>query len=97
MPVFVDRRSSPSLSPWRQRMRCAAVGAINRTIAIAAQIRAVVEPLEALLEREDEQEREQNLRPRHREAVLLDELAPLLVEVVFPPAHGLYVPPSGPG
>jgi hypothetical protein len=58
---------------------------------------AVVEPLEALLEREDEQEREQNLRPRHREAVLLDELAPLLVEVVFPPAHGLYVPPTGPG
>jgi len=38
---------------------------------------------EALLEREDQEEGEEHLRPRHGEPVLLDELAPFLVELVL--------------
>jgi hypothetical protein len=43
---------------------------------------ALRELLEALLEREHEEEGEENLRARHGEPVLLDELAPLLIEVL---------------
>jgi hypothetical protein len=45
----------------------------------------------ALLEREDEQEREEHLGAWHGEPVLLDELAPFLVELfrrpLLPPRH----------
>ncbi len=38
---------------------------------------------EALLEREDEEEGEEHLRARHGEPMLLDELAPFLVELLL--------------
>ena len=49
----------------------------------------VRQALEAVLEREDEQEGEEHLHSRHGQAVLLDELAPLLVEDLLAPlGHG---------
>jgi hypothetical protein len=47
--------------------------------------------LEPLLERQDEQEGEEHLRAGHGKPVLLDELAPFLVELfrrpLVPPGH----------
>jgi hypothetical protein len=47
--------------------------------------------LEAVLEREDEEKREEHLRAGHGKPVLLNELAPFPVELIrrslFPPRH----------
>jgi hypothetical protein len=55
---------------------------------------------EALLEREDEQEGEEHLCPRHGEPVLLDELAPFLVELLLAASlvvrHAPRIPAAGP-